>query len=126
MDPALCNEEPIEDESGRMKYPVAPAYAALPHLGQIFTAFDCSDQERAKLVAGMKDGVYQDGIRLHWQEGSPSADAKTVLKTLGFTEVSETVWETTRTFSLDQLTLLKPLFVGPSTPKVTEDCIVCG
>lgn len=129
VDPTVCEAEPKEQESGRLTYPIADAYRNLPNLGELYTLLDCRKRDIAETrLEKQSDGsiVYTKGIRLRWEEGEPSADAKQVLQTLGFTETSPTEWQTERALNLDQLLLLRPIFLSPSKAMIHEDCVRCG
>jgi hypothetical protein len=129
LDPSICDAEETEQENGRRSYPIAPRYAALSHLGELYTLLDCRKRSTAETrLEKQSDGTfrYTQGIRLHWEDTTPSTDAEQVLRILGFTSSSDTTWEANGPFSLDQLLFLRPVFLGPKAPRITEDCIRCG
>jgi hypothetical protein len=129
LDPVLCNAEAMENDIGRPAYPIAPRYTALPHLGEIYTLLDCRKRKVAETLLEQQEDktfVYTHGIRLRWEEGTPSKDAVQVLQLLGFTKTNDTEWQSEKPFTLDQLLLLRPIFLGPNAARITEDCIRCG
>jgi hypothetical protein len=124
----LCTDGPKENEIGSRVFPIATKYARLPHLGQVFTALDCGDRDRAIQVDGFKDGKYVAGVTLSWDDPGPPADLVGFLKKNGFTNVSQGTWKTTGTLTLDQLDGLYWFFSDTSTSGNLgfEDCIRCG
>jgi hypothetical protein len=118
----------MEDESGVARYPVAPEYKKLPHLGQIYTALDCGLKERALLVVGIENETYVDGVRVFVTDEKLTDQDRTVLTELHFEEEGPGDWKRTDPMSLDEILKLKPLLTGPATNEQdsVEDCILCG
>jgi hypothetical protein len=125
---AVCPAPPIEDESGRLRYPIMDAYKNLPHIGQIYTALDCQMPERIQTIPGMKDGMYVQGVRLRFKPGTLTTQDRTMLGALGFTEEPEDTWRTDKKLSIEQLMELKPLVTNPAVQNTEdfEDCVRCG
>lgn len=129
IDSSICDADVSEQENGRRTYPIAPRYAALPHLGEIYTLLDCRKQSTAETFLEKQQNetfLYTRGVRLRWESSAPTDDARKVLRILGFTSTSDTEWESQGSFTLDQLLFLRPIFLGPNPPRITEDCIRCG
>lgn len=129
MPPNLCKAEPVENDIGALVYPIDKKYERMPHLGQVFTALDCKDEERAKEVRGFSDGHYSAGITLSWGEGTllPS-DLKLLLTRMGFMQTKPGTWKTEAALSMEQI---KELYVMLADPLIYdrlkyEDCIKCG
>ncbi|MBI4139109.1 hypothetical protein HY479_03080 [Candidatus Uhrbacteria bacterium] len=125
---SYCTAEPEENEIGAMVYPISPAYWNMPHLGQIFTALDCNNRERAMNVPGMRDGTYVSGISLSWGDGAPTSEMAALLKKLGFTETKSGLWQKDDPISLDGLDQLRALLRDPEKNGglESEDCLNCG
>lgn len=124
-----CSIAPTENEAGQLIYPIAPAYASMPHLGQIFTALDCNDADRAKHVAGFNaDGNYTAGILLKWKEEGASGQIREALRKLGFTEPDAQTMRADHNFSIDDLRTLRDILNDPDAVQALdhEDCISCG
>jgi|GEM_PF-3363976 len=127
---ALCTANPTENATGARVYPIAPAYSRLPHLGQIFTAIDCGNRERAQQVFGFVNGIYTAGARLSFKTELTAATAD-ALSTLGFTKTSKgktEIWTHASPLTLDALETLKRLLANPQVyaSLESEDCILCG
>lgn len=125
----LCTDPPTENEAGRAIYPIAEKYKNLPHLGQILTAIDCNDADRAKHVAGFNaDGKYTAGILLKWKEGGASGQIREALRKLGFTEPDKKTMRSDYPYSIDDLRSLRDILNDPDAVQALdrEDCIVCG
>jgi len=125
---AACTAPPTEDENGRLRYPIMDAYKRLPHLGQVYTALDCQTPERLKAIPGIQDGMYVQGVRLRFKSGTLTAQDRTTLSSLGFTEEPDDTWRTDKKLSIEQLIELKPLVTNPAVQNTEdfEDCILCG
>ncbi len=123
-----CTTPPQEDESGSLTYPIAARYSHLPHLGQIYTALDCKNPERAAQIQGMKNGAYIMGVRLRWPANmAPSAQTVSILEKLHFLQESPFLWSTTQTLSMDDLQLLQSIMNEATADRSPqEDCILCG
>ncbi len=125
---SICQEEPTENETGRITYPVSKPYAALPNLGQIFTAFDCTREETIPKMYGVSDNRYTLGVTLEWKGGRTPDAAALILQVLGFKELSPGVWQHEEPLSLDELMELHALLRDPEIRSAIEreDCIWCG
>lgn len=125
--PSICTVAPSEDESGARTYPIAPEYARLPHLGQVFTALDCGNRNRARQVRGFTDGTYALGVTLAW-DMEPPADLTAFLKRNGFSETATGTWRTADPLTLDQLDGLRGFFGDAAADAGFryEDCVLCG
>lgn len=123
----LCTLQPIEDESGALVFPIDPKYDQLPHLGQIFTAFDCKRMD-IENIQRFEDGKYTAGILLTWKNVMPSKNTQTDLRTLGFLEVSTSRWKIELPLSLEDVERLKTIIDQAilAGDTVIEDCVKCG
>lgn len=125
----LCTDVPTENEAGRTVYPIAMKYKKLPHLGQIFTAIDCGDIERAKRISGFdQNGNYTAGMLIKWKEGGASGQIREALRKLGFTEPDKQTMRADHSFSINDLRTLRDLLLDPDAVQALdrEDCISCG
>jgi hypothetical protein len=119
----VCTAPGTPREIGDTVYPVAPAYAQLPWLGQIFTASDCG-AGRLQAVAGGGNGSYVLGSTVTLKApASPELEA--VLTSIGFScDAAKGClqWELLQTVQVKALLKLKPyarFFTG-------DDCRNCG
>lgn len=123
-----CTAEPQENDIGSIVYPIAPAYWNMPHIGQIFTALDCKNLDRAKMIQWMKDGNYTAGVTLSWGDARPSEEMRSLLKEIGFTETTPGLWQNKSPISLENLERLRVLFQNSKQGEMLEyeDCLDCG
>ncbi len=123
-----CTEEPKENDIGSIEYPIAPAYWNMPHIGQIFTAMDCKNSDRANMIQWMKDGSYTAGVTLSWGDGRPSEEMRSLLIEIGFTETTPGLWQNEAPISLNDLELLRIMLQKTKQEKMPEyeDCMDCG
>jgi hypothetical protein len=126
--PNLCTQEPTENDAGRLAYPIDPKYWNLPHLGQIFTALDCKDNDRVNKIKWMKDGSYTAGVTFSWGDAKPSEEMRSLLKEIGFTETATGLWQNKAPISLENLKRLHALFQNLQLDEMLEyeDCLDCG
>lgn len=126
--PPPCTSEPTESDIGTLMYPADSKYEKLGYLGQIFTALDCGDPERAKKVFGFEDNEYVAGVTLVWKKDGPSAEARAVLSKLGFAETQAGIWTIDGSLTLQALEELRQLFQNPDELNNLQyaDCIKCG
>ena len=128
FDTQYCTAEPQENDIGSIVYPIAPAYWNMPHLGQIFTALDCKNSDRANKIQWMKDGNYTAGITLSWGDARPSEKMRSLLIEIGFTETTPGLWQNKSPVSLNNLDRLRLLFQKSQQGEIleSEDCMDCG
>lgn len=126
--PLLCTAEPETSDIGALIYPINSKYEKLGYLGQIFTALDCKDPERAKRIFGFEGENYVAGITLTWGADGPSINAQAVLSNLGFTKTADGVWHMSQPLTIDALQELRQLFQNPAELDRLQstDCINCG
>lgn len=124
----LCAAEPETSDIGALLYPTDSKYEKLGYLGQIFTALDCNDPERAKKIFGFQGENYVAGVTLTWKADGPSINAQIVLSSLGFTKTADGVWQMSRPLTLEALQELRQLFQNPVELNGLQstDCINCG
>lgn len=125
----LCTVEPSQNEAGRLVYPIDAKYQRLPHLGQIFTALDCQDPDRAKRVPGFNpEEKYTAGILLKWRTEGASGQIREALRKLGFTEPDKQTMRSTYPYTIDDLRTLRDILNDPEAIQALdrEDCITCG
>jgi hypothetical protein len=124
----LCTSEPETSDIGSLMYPTDSKYEKLGYLGQIFTALDCKDSERAKKIFGFQGESYAAGVTLTWKADEPSANVQAILSTLGFAKTTDGVWQTNKPLTLDALEKLRQLFQDPAELDSLQsaDCINCG
>ena len=123
----LCTSEPEVNGIGRDVLPIAPEYAHLEFLGQLFTASECGD-DRLTQVEGVKDGLYSMGVRFNLK-ADPSTELATLLEDLDFSCAQEASAESCREWtredraiSISDLLQLKAYADQFSS----DDCVSCG
>lgn len=116
------------DDIGSIRYPTDSRYAVLPHLGQVFTAIECDDLDRAGRVAGFVDKSYTAGVLLSWGDTEPPLRMKEALTSLGFVSVTASTWKATRPFTVQDLNVLRQAFISNDALETLEfeDCVRCG
>ncbi|MBU1348476.1 hypothetical protein KJ781_00190 [Patescibacteria group bacterium] len=124
----ICRQEPLMDDIGSIRYPTDSRYAVLPHLGQVFTAIECDDLDRAGRVAGFVDKSYTAGVLLSWGDTEPPLRMKEALTSLGFVSVTASTWKATRPFTVQDLNVLRQAFISNDALETLEfeDCVRCG
>ncbi len=121
----LCSDAAIETEGiGSVQWPVAPQYRHLSHLGEVFTAGDCSEQRLLQVVGGEQ---YRQGSTI-WLKAAPSSELLSTLKSLNFAcsqktdENQCTKWTLSGDIDPRQLIKLKAY----TDQMIEDDCVNCG
>ena len=123
----LCAAEPTPTEAGYSVYLIDTKYQNLGHLGELFTASDCNDQDRLSKIFGVKGTDYTIGANITLSN-NPSANLLSTIKTIGFqcaektTETTCKKWQLKKTAQVNDILKLKTFYQELNG----YDCINCG
>lgn len=123
---SLCTDEPMGTDIGRDIYPIDPKYKNTQFLGQIFTAYKCSEERMSKIY-GVKGDTYTLGSSV-LLKNNPSPSLIATFTSLGFecdqktADATCTRWETKKILKIEDIMKLEPF----SENFEVDDCINCG
>ena len=78
-----CESKPEIKEDGMLKFPIQDEYLNLGPLGEIFTAYKCSDTQRLNELSFVEEYTYQKPIEVQLNE-NPDPELIDLFQVLGF------------------------------------------